>query len=103
MMLKIADPLACSCCGNDPAESADNGVIMKGCPTARTSCDQRNCWMPQSCVRNEFIKQLTANMSIPKATIKRGSTRRMTNGTSGKIASCGRPIHITTSPICIAS
>ena len=103
MILKIAEPFACSCWGSAPAESADNGVIMKGCPAARTSWDQRNCWIPQSCVRNEFIKQLMANMIIPKATIRRGSTRLITNGTSGKIASCGRPIHITTSPICIAS
>src|SRR5438477_12202495 len=66
MMLKMAEPLACSRSGSDPAESADNGVIMKGCPAARTSCDQRNCWMPQSCVRNEFIKQLMAKHDHPK-------------------------------------
>ncbi len=49
------------------------------------------------------MKQLTANSSSPKATISRGSTCRMTNGTIGKMNSWGNPSHMITSPICKAS
>src|SRR5205814_9184537 len=66
------------------ALSLHDALPIYGCPTARTSCDQRNCWIAQSCVRYEFMKQLTANIRNPKATISRGSTRRMTAGTIGK-------------------
>src|SRR5258708_26437475 len=67
------------------AASADKGVMMNGCPIARTSCDQRNCSIPQSCVRNEFIKQLIANRRRPNPTITRRSVLHITNGTSRKI------------------
>ncbi len=102
MMLKIAEAWPWSRVGCEPAASADSGVIMNGWPAARTSCDQRNSSIPQSCVRYEFIKQLAANRTRPNPTISRGSIRRIAIGTNGKITNCGRPSHMITSPICSA-
>ena len=48
------------------------------------------------------MKQLAANSAMPNAVTMRLSTYLKMSGRKGKIASCGSPSHICTTPICKA-
>ena len=79
------------------------GVMTKGWPSALTSIAQRSCGPAVSWVMCAFMKLLAAKTARPKASRIRVSIRFIRIGTNGKTSSCGRPIHITTWPICSAS
>ncbi|MCY1249371.1 hypothetical protein D9M72_628980 [compost metagenome] len=81
---------------------SDTVIMISGWPMARTSCMWLNCGPAKSGLSMPEKKLAEANRQKPMAQRKRGGTTFISRGTSGISSNWGKPIHMITSPICMA-
>ncbi len=81
---------------------AESGVMTSACATARTRLEARNCGPEKSPDRFVARRLPAMNRTYPTVARSRGSTRRISLGIKGMMANWGRPIQISTAPICSA-